>query len=66
MILETIIKWIIPVVGTGLLGLLGYIVKSNHTMKNSMFLLLHLQIVGKCEKLGVLIQEAEKRGLRYE
>ena len=50
MILETIIKWIIPVIGTGLLSLLGYIVKSSHALKNSMVLLLRSQIVGKCEK----------------
>lgn len=49
MILETIIKWAIPVIFGALLSLLGYIVKSNHAMKNSMVLLLRSQIVGKCE-----------------
>ncbi len=50
MIWETIIKWAIPVIFGALLSLLGYIVKSNHAMKNSMVLLLRSQIVGKCEK----------------
>lgn len=50
MILETIIKWLIPILGSGLIGVLTYIVKSNHAMKNSMVLLLRSQIVGKCEK----------------
>lgn len=54
MILETILKWLIP---TLLGGILTYIMKqlhdnkqSNHAMKNSMVLLLRSQIVEKCEK----------------
>lgn len=50
MILETIVKWAIPVICGGVVTLLGYIVKSNHAMKKSMVLLLRSQIVGKCEK----------------
>lgn len=50
MILETITKWFIPVIGSAMIGVLTYIVKSNHAMKNSMVLLLRSQIVGKCEK----------------
>lgn len=54
MVLETIVKWLIPVV---LGGLLTYITtqvhnnkNSNYAMKESMVLLLRSQIVGKCEK----------------
>lgn len=49
MILETIIKWAIPLICGGIVSLLIYIVKSNHAMKKSMVLLLRSQIVGKCE-----------------
>jgi hypothetical protein len=50
MILETITKWFMPVLGSAMIGILTYIVKSNHAMKISMVLLLRAQIVGKCEK----------------
>lgn len=49
MILDTIIKWIIPIIGAGILSTFTYIVKSNKTMRNSMVLILRSQIVGKCE-----------------
>lgn len=61
MILETIIKWVVPTILT---ILMGYITKqlkdtkkTNHAMKDSMVLLLRSQIVGKCEqyeKVGYL------------
>lgn len=54
MILDTILKWAIPTILT---GLLAYITKelkenkkSNHATKTSMVLLLRSQIVTKCEK----------------
>ena len=48
--LDIILKWAIPLIGTSLIGILSYIVKNNHAIKKSMVLLLRSQIVGKCEK----------------
>lgn len=49
-ILSLIIKWAVPsVLGTAV-GLITYMFKKNHAMKDSMVLLLRSQIVGKCEK----------------
>ena len=53
-IIENIIKWIIPVVCTGLLTCVQKELKSNKennkAMKDSMIILLRSQIVSKCEK----------------
>lgn len=54
MIINEIIKWVIPFVLT---GVIGYVMKelkdnrdSNKAMKQGMVILMRSQIVGKCEK----------------
>ena len=57
MILDLIIKWTVPTLLGGAMGVITYMLKKNHAMKNSMVLLLRSQIVGKCEtylELGYL------------
>ena len=48
-IIQLVIKWAVPTILGALVGLVTYIFKSNHAMKDSMVLLLRSQIVGKCE-----------------
>lgn len=49
-IIDLVIKWAIPTILGGTIGIITYMFKSNHAMKDSMVLLLRSQIVGKCEK----------------
>lgn len=48
-ILSLVLKWAIPVILGGLVGVVTYMIKRNNAMKDSMVLLLKSQIVGKCE-----------------
>ena len=57
MMLDLFIKWLVPTILGGAMGVITYMIKKNHAMKNSMVLLLRSQIVSKCEnylKLGYL------------
>ena len=49
LVVELVLKWAIPTLLGGAVGLITYMFKSNHAMKDSMVLLLRSQIVGKCE-----------------
>lgn len=48
--LDIVLKWAIPTTLAGFMGLVGFLIKGNHAIKQSMVLLLRSQIVGKCEK----------------
>lgn len=48
-ILNLVLKWAVPTILGTAVGIITYMFKSNHAMKDSMVLLLRSQIVGKCE-----------------
>jgi hypothetical protein len=57
MIIDLILKWTVPTILGGAMGLITYMLKRNNAIKNSMVLILRSQIVGKCEtylELGYL------------
>lgn len=49
-ILNTIIKWAIPVIFAGMLTAIGYLIRQMMATKRSMALMLRSQIVGKVER----------------